>query len=227
MTWVSDGGENLKHRHPRRRPTAYRGRQSFAQDDGQRLWRRLEHSCKLASMDRLSRFAMRSLGASRGRALQPTTTTCSRSSAPLRWHARHARARTTLGPSLASAAGGGGPGPPPPPDAIAGTGTRQASNVAEAPTADYDSGSIQVLEGLDPVRKRPGMYIGSTGRKGLHHLLYEVLDNSIDEVQAGNASVITVELCQETGRVDVTDDGRGIPVDTHPKVSRNRPRRAR
>jgi len=67
------------------------------------------------------------------------------------------------------------------------------------------------------------MYIGSTGRKGLHHLLYEVLDNSIDEVQAGNASVITVELCQETGRVDVTDDGRGIPVDTHPKVSRNRP----
>ena len=83
------------------------------------------------------------------------------------------------------------------------------------------------MEGLDPVRKRPGMYIGSTGRKGLHHLLYEVLDNSIDEVQAGNASVITVELCQETGRVDVTDDGRGIPVDTHPKVSRNRPRRAR
>jgi len=64
------------------------------------------------------------------------------------------------------------------------------------------------------------MYIGSTGRKGLHHLLYEVLDNSIDEVQAGNASVITVELCQETGRVDVTDDGRGIPVDTHPKTGK-------
>lgn len=87
-------------------------------------------------------------------------------------------------------------------------------------SAAYEAGSIQVLEGLDPVRKRPGMYIGSTGRKGLHHLLYEVLDNSIDEVQTGNASVIKVELDETTGCVTVSDDGRGIPVDIHPQTGK-------
>lgn len=66
----------------------------------------------------------------------------------------------------------------------------------------------QVLEGLDPVRKRPGMYIGSTGSRGLHHLVYEVLDNAVDEVQAGHASLVEVELDVGSGWVTVTDNGR-------------------
>src|SRR3989338_6556015 len=84
----------------------------------------------------------------------------------------------------------------------------------------YEAKDIYVLEGLEPVRKRPGMYIGSTGTHGLHHLIWEVFDNSIDEAMAGYAKNITVELLPEN-KVAVTDDGRGIPVDTHPhtKVS--------
>ncbi len=66
----------------------------------------------------------------------------------------------------------------------------------------------QVLEGLEPVRKRPGMYIGSTGSKGLHHLVYEVLDNAVDEVQGGHARCVDVEVDVATGWVAVTDDGR-------------------
>lgn len=81
----------------------------------------------------------------------------------------------------------------------------------------YDGSQIQVLEGLEPVRKRPGMYIGSTGSEGLHHLIKEIADNSIDEAIAGYATKISVIL-QADGGVTVSDDGRGVPIDKHPKT---------
>ena len=83
-------------------------------------------------------------------------------------------------------------------------------------TADYDASSIEVLEGLEPVRRRPGMYIGGTDERALHHLVAEVLDNAMDEAVAGHASRIELRL-EEGNRVVVSDNGRGIPVEEHPK----------
>src|SRR5690242_2137036 len=83
---------------------------------------------------------------------------------------------------------------------------------------EYTAKDIQVLEGLEPVRRRPGMYIGGVGSAGLHHLVWEILDNAVDEAMNGHASNIDVMLHKDGASMTIEDDGRGIPVDKHPQT---------
>ncbi len=118
--------------------------------------------------------------------------------------------------------GGGAERPPNPPDqpkalVPAAVAAKSAARPVGTPgEAGYSASDIEVLEGLEPVRRRPGMYIGGTDEKALHHLFAEVIDNSMDEAVAGHATFIEVEL-EASGHLSVTDNGRGIPVDPHPK----------
>src|SRR5215467_13938142 len=88
-------------------------------------------------------------------------------------------------------------------------------------SANYTAKDITVLEGLEPVRKRPGMYIGGVGSSGLHHLVWEIVDNSVDEAMNGHASNIVVTLHADGESITVEDDGRGAPVDKHPKTKKS------
>jgi len=94
----------------------------------------------------------------------------------------------------------------------------EESSENNAKKSDYEADSIQVMEGLAAVRKRPSMYIGSTSTRGLHHLVYETVDNSIDEALAGFCTKIQV-IIKKDGSITVIDNGRGMPVDIHPKYN--------
>ncbi len=97
---------------------------------------------------------------------------------------------------------------------------KKESNLKNSQNVSYEAKDIYVLEGLEPVRKRPGMYIGSTGVSGLHHLVWEVIDNSLDEAMAGFCQNITIKIL-EGEKISVADDGRGIPVDIHPQTKKS------
>lgn len=95
--------------------------------------------------------------------------------------------------------------------------TQNETSSKEQITDDYDASSIDILEGLEPVRKRPGMYIGAGDRVGLHHLIFEISDNAVDEAMAGFCDQIDITFHPEDNSVEIKDNGRGIPVDIHPK----------
>src|SRR6202790_2964744 len=94
---------------------------------------------------------------------------------------------------------------------------REHGAMSSAATKIYDESTIEVLEGLEPVRKRPSMYIGGVDKAGLHHLVWEIVDNAVDEHINGFADEIRVTLHKAGDAVSVSDNGRGIPVDIHPK----------